>query len=633
MTELENALQSIVMKMGNSSPSDKNPYENEAAKVVTQLQSDILPPTPSASSVTSPEASLENAPVFSLFDNSILSRVEENADSAVAAVSSPIAEKTNHPNPKHDHICKTLLSFFPPPKLQDAFLDGPNLWWQASQAMFPQMLGIDPGLSSIKDFIAELKASNDVQKIAKALLCITLTLQETPPPNANLGLGPSDTIASLRAKCINVIDELIIPDDEIVGTFEGVECLFLRAWYEMNNGRIGKSWILDRRALSFAQLLGLQLRKGFSPTSETANQRRRSVWKALYQSDRYLSLLLGLPYAVSDVNYSAAHDSHPNEQYLLRLANIIGHVIDRNQEPPSSNTLPATVKIEGELSDLSASMPSQWWDIDPEENVGPGQMHSRIVPQLWHHQVRILLHLPFMLKASTDRRYEYNRLAALESSRAMINRYCVFRPARGFGSEVCKVVDFQIFTAAMVLVLNLLTISPSSSARDQQEAKEDEELITTTTEILNRAAQVTDDGVTTQAARALKMFCKTHYEPCPSGQTTAKVVIPYFGTVVFGRGKSFANESYLNSSKIARQQQQQQPSIQLPTPETTTPNSLTQDPAEFNNYLATLPDDFNFGGFPLQQEQGLGMDNGVFANANLDLDQDWSWFWNNTNVP
>lgn len=78
-----------------------------------------------------------------------------------------------------------------------------------------------------------------------------------------------------------------------------------------------------------------------------------------------------------------------------------------------------------------------------------------------------------MLKASQDRRYNYNRTAALESARETSLLYQVFRPALGFQSLICKLVDFQAFTAAMLLVLNVLGSPTSNSQRNKEDDSRD----------------------------------------------------------------------------------------------------------------------------------------------------------------
>ena len=570
--------------------------------------------------------------MLSLFDNSILSRSQDDDGSDTTKTKTPPApEHDRNHQPRIRHIRRALLDSFPSAATLDRVLNVSQAWWEIGLAMFPQIYGAEPG-TGFKEFVAASNASGSVQKMAKALLCIAISLQEAPP-GLELDLGGSTTAVDLAAHYGNMIHDLVISDDEIAGTIDGIECLFLHSKYDINDGRVRRAWLSLRRGLSFSQLLGLHLRSKSSTSSEPAVLRGQSLWTALYQTDRFLSLLLGLPFAVSEIpcplpgsdgaiptdNSSASR----GEQYFLKLACIVGHIIDRNQEPPSNNSLPLTIKIDGEMNELVASMPSEWWVYDATMEDEYDHMYTRLIPQFWHHQARILLHLPFMLMAATDRRYEYNKIAALESAREMIQRYRVIRPAQGFRSAVCKVIDFQIFTAAMVLVLNLMGISQTSSARDLEEAAMDEELVTITHDLLHRASLETQGGVTTQAARALKMFCKARADPCTGGDQTAKLVIPYVGTVAFGPGKSF-NHAYMKCQDAV-----QQPG-QVPTPESL--DDSLQDPSGFNNFLATIPTDLNFGGYQLQQPPDAGMNGEVFANIYSDLDQDWSWFWNNTNM-
>lgn len=182
------------------------------------------------------------------------------------------------------------------------------------------------------------------------------------------------------------------------------------------------------------------------------------------------------------------------------MAHITGDVIDRNLSPSPDGNFMETIKIEASIVDLASSMPPDWWR--PELVVGEDttmQMYERILPQFFHHQVRTLLHLPFMLKASQDRRYEYNRIAALESAREMIARYQVIRPIQGYRSLICKVIDFQVFTAAMILVLNLFGSPASNVKRNEEEDDRDWDLLTSTSEMLQHASQATGNYMSSQS--------------------------------------------------------------------------------------------------------------------------------------
>ena len=647
VTELENALLTIVKRLETN--PDANAEEGAAAQTLTQLRSEILPPTPaSLESGRSLETSLDRAPVYSLFDIAIRSDVEgptEIAMNMTPGLSQYGGVEGTTETAKMDHIRNTLLSLFPSPEQLEAIMDSSHSWWLYWQLAFPEIFGFKEG-QSLNDFVHQCKASGSVQKLSKGLLAVAISLQETScdcDAKYN-GTTAHDYIAHFLA----TIDDLVLSNDDLAGTIDGIECMILQAKHESNNGRVRRSWINFRRAVSFAQLLGLHVRsKATHPTDESI--RRESIWKALYQGDRYISLLLGLPYSVPEIRFTtnignldpgAMYVPTDGNSYLFRLSSVIGHIIDRNQDVSSRNTFTETIKIEGELMDLAGSMPPDWWDIDPKAGIDSSQLYDPFLPQFWHHQSRALLHLPFMLKASKERRYEFNRKAALEAARGMIVIYRIIRPAAGFGSLICKIIDFQAFTAAMILVLNILGLSQPELTVDANETASDRALIVSTTELLQHASQETAGGVATQAARALEIFSTDR-----SFQGVTKVAIPYFGTVTFGPGKNLKpntqapqshhtttttttttttnnnNHNNCNDTRAA---------LQIPTPSS---QSLSPQQCQWSlEDCATMPSEYNFGPYALPQPLDVGVDGNMFANVDFDIDQDWSWFWNNTEV-
>ena len=633
MTELETALLSISHKLGTT-PSAVEP-EDSAVQAPQQARSGLLLSKPVASTDSDPETLLKHAPVLSLFDNAILSRQPNeitNGDSYDRTLLKPNA---NISNPKLENARQNLLSLFPPQRRLEAILSGSHSWWSGLQDLYPQILGYGSFCDPIR-FVADLRSSESVQKITKALLCLFVILQEV---HADLYTSTDTAITGgQKRQALGIIDEMVLNDDEIAGTLDGIECLYLRAKYEIDDGHIHKAWLIFRRGISFAQLSGFH--KGLSdPANETSQSiRRNSLWKAFYAGDRFLSLTLGLPYGPSEIHSNIGRDSEAcakgihaqdtREHYFYRLSNIMGHIIDRNQQLPSNNMLMLTYKIDAELLELAESMTDDWWKSDFETSTVSNFLYSHLLPQFCHHQARSLLHLPFMLKATTDRRFEYSRNAALESAREMVVRYRVIRPAQGFGSHTCKVIDFQIFTAAMILVLNLLDHYGKAETLDSSEADKDQDLISETTNILHRASVETDGGVATQAARALDIFGKVKEMFWNSGEECSgvtKVVIPYLGTVAFEPGMRLKEQ-------VRKQRSESQAQIQqMPTPSDQSLDDSTPETALTGNPVIepNMPFTFSYG----EGSQGGGVNGDFLANVNLDIDQDWSWFWNNTDIP
>ena len=628
VAELENALLSISRKLDGTAQPDQS-----SMKIHHETRPDCSPLTPASLVNSLPDNCLDNAPVLSLFDNAILSRRQDDSSfsTTIANATSPSTSVNSAGNMELEKARQTLLSLFPSQASLEEILGAANLWWPSWQHTLPETFGTSSAYT-FDQFIADTKPSDSVPTLAKALLCISIGLQEIP-----FGTHfQASTAIDLANLYIGTIEGLVLSDDELAGTLDGIECLILQAKYEANNGRLRKAWITFRRGISFAQLLGCHLRSTQSDQLHEHVLRRQSIWNALYYGDRYLSLLMGLPYCVSEmhIHTTAFNGFYPvraetecvGSDYLFRLARVVGHIIDRNQTTEPTETLTMTVKIDGEMMDLAATMSNDWWALDMPKDEVASRLFHRILPQFWHHQARALLHLPFMLKATTDRRYGYNKIAALESARGMLNLFHIFRPVQGFGSPACKIMDFQAFTAAMILVLNFLGVSSSNPGNEVKEADEDRKLVSTTTSIMHDASVERGGGVATQAARALEMFLKARDHDFLEGQAVCKVAIPYFGTVIIGPGTGFAKESQPRTQAMQRRPQ-------VPTPEEEPPVYPYSDQSTCNVDPSRIPPDFNNGGFPFYQTQSGGTDINALTTATLDLDGDWSWFWDNTEFP
>jgi hypothetical protein len=67
------------------------------------------------------------------------------------------------------------------------------------------------------------------------------------------------------------------------------------------------------------------------------------------------------------------------------------------------------------------------------------------------------------------------------------------------GLDICKVIDFQGFTAAVLLLLGFLGSGHISSAQDLQQQESDWQLIEITTEILRRVTTEEGNSVAIQS--------------------------------------------------------------------------------------------------------------------------------------
>ena len=133
----------------------------------------------------------------------------------------------------------------------------------------------------------------------------------------------------------------------------------------------------------------------------------------------------------------------------------MGHILRRDQDP-NGMTYSVTLKIEEDLEVCQSILSAEWWDSMPSSNTLTDVLCGIIVAKMRFHTIRRLLHLPFLLKAYENEKYQSSRLAVLQSSREMINVYIVLRDEKRPLLKTFKKVDFQVFTAAVKLVVDLL---------------------------------------------------------------------------------------------------------------------------------------------------------------------------------
>lgn len=544
--------------------------------------------------------------------------------------------------------------------------------------MFPEMTEVhDP--KTLSQYVRKCFKSSSLLVLAKALLCFSLYLQQLPASFIRNRLKLPLPADALRHHYACIIEKHILSNDEYVGTLEGLECLVLLTKLDSNDGKPRKTWLASRRGLSFALMMGIHRAPKWkaTPVDPTIGIRRKMVFMGLFQNDRYYSLLLGLPYAVGNnqcdlekiVEGMDSHFKGMDLSLMVGLSRLGGDLIDRNQNPELIS-LEATMKLERDLDVLAAKLPNLS-NITDTSAYSFDELYRHVLSRFFFHNVRSHLHLPFLVNPSNDPRLEFSRHAALDSAREMIKSYRALRTHAVNGFCACKVVDFQVLTAAAMLALsNLGVMHRTDKMRDLFTEEQDWNLIAEVKRLLEEARAEMGPGggsVQDQAARALSLFLEGR-KGCngrpPMEGDSFQIVIPYFGRIsIRPRDKNWCTKEKRGS----------QP--QLPTPisnsASSTPASLpmswqspstgpTQTSASsvsggssggtpndtyiaFNPYNLPMPSGFDeTGGFGNITNDSVATFNedlmqnfpewtgsnewpGVSTDIPLELDNDWNW--------
>jgi hypothetical protein len=365
---------------------------------------------------------------------------------------------------------------------------------------------------------------------------------------------------------------------------------------------------------------------------------------------------------------------------ITKLSNLAGRVIDRNQGV-AEQSFAWALQLDQELEDLWKKFDPAWLDYtellaDADNNAA--ELRERIMGQMVFHQIRVYLHLPFMLKAASNSRFSYSRTACLNGSRDVLRLYQSLRTGTVQPLYECKAIDFIGFTAAVLVQIGLLNFGMNSqSSATPKDIEDDVRLIEVSIDIFRRASSEKGGKVAAQSAQVLeKMMAKfkgTSDVLDENCQGQSEFVIPYFGTISIKRGGQVVKKgppppAYSQYKSPAPSSQLYTPTSEKPstsstlnseffsnpttqslnvTPKTSISSTRTSafnlDPSPFvsydgfynwNNLNAESDSTTGAGGFNSQINDDsmnnfpLPTNNFSWQHMPMDIDQDWSWFLN-----
>lgn len=193
-------------------------------------------------------------------------------------------------------------------------------------------------------------------------------------------------------------------------------------------------------------------------------------------------------FSINDIALWLSAEDH----YNIHLCHIAGLILARNQGS-SLHSFSITQEITKKLDLLAVERPKVWCDAPTAVMNGRTQEavshFERSMCQIWHFELGMLTHLPFMLRASTDRQYHQSRISCLSASRGLIRRWVHIRETQET-NLFSNLTDFQAFTATITLILGLLgSMYTTADAVLLEERYEDMRLVETVVEILERLKQ------------------------------------------------------------------------------------------------------------------------------------------------
>ena len=434
-------------------------------------------------------------------------------------------------------------------------------WWLPWRTIWPPLTESDEKLSLV-DFVHYNLAHENVINVASGLICIAICLQQMRPGADDHDVPFSAPPHELANNLLTVVDQLALANEDNLASLDGLEALVLRAKSYVNaNNQPRKSWLMIRRAISMAQLMDLPRADPGQETAETL--RRQRFMGALFERDRFMSLLMGLPYAVDDnfnekVAKQALHspaDINTQMRALRRMVALVaGKVNDRNSSTLEANESTLSL-VQETLDDAASTLPCDWWNVETHSDVSNDlqSSHEHLSTQLWFYQVQSFLHLPLMLRPASDTRFEQSRQICLSSSRNLLRVYHALRQPH-LAPYSSKCVDFQALIAVVLVLLGLLQQGSQDWHHVDAGCKEDIDLINTTRQVFETCSMEQGGSVARQGVHMIDSLGAF----VAGGERndfirTATLFVPYFGTISVqsGRDGSAAKAASERTNSIA----------------------------------------------------------------------------------
>ena len=562
----------------------------------------------------------DRAPLLSLFDNSVLRHETDTGPDIWDHIESSPVEAGIQRSPPHfekqSRIFMAVKALIPNDDELTHIIQLSLGCWQEWQNRFPDMLGPrisqseDDQITHIRLHIRQCLNSGDVGGTAKILVCMATCYQQhagrLSPGQWSLPIKP----IVLQKRYMAFVESLLASDEGLASTIDGLECMVLQIRFYVDEGQPRKAWLVNRRATGLAYCLGIH--RPARNTNDLQAQRKANLWFDMSYRERHLALVLGLPYSTLDYHFNAKDFTSEEEsglygeRLIAKLSVIAGHIIDRNSDLKSTSLID-TLKIDQELEEARNSMPSGWWEAVAVPSMPAEVVRDMFVAKVMYHNDRKLLHLPYLLKSFTDRRYELSRICALESSREMMKCYLILR--REDALLVCNLLDFQVFTASMVLVLDLCNqYNNNRSGRDLVQEDNDWNLVCSIKEEFNTLAKTAMCPVAVQAGQVLQQFSDARYGCDEITDETYQVTIPYFGKIRIGKANTTTPSSCSRSTTSLTSQQR-------------TPEASNNEGLQFGADTFIPFDNCNF---PISDDSYLEIGTDWASMFDLDLQNDWS---------
>lgn len=367
---------------------------------------------------------------------------------------------------RHDALCSNLLAAWPGQTDIDLICSVPVSTSVLYHGLIctPYSRVLNRTVPAARDMLQLPPPRSHSILVARKLLLLAIFLQGIPR-------GSVKHLGTLAVSYIHLMSRLVeaaslvTSKDDLVDSLEGVECIMIESMYHNNAGNLRRAWITHRRAMVIAQMMGLHWPPSLSRQVKVVDAGARGridpehMWYRLIITDRYLSLILGLPQCSVDSPFDSplVLEECTSMERMERLESIAGGLI-LQRNTCNVHDLSNTQEIDRLLQEAAALMPPKWWLIPKVATIVGNDSKAldetlRFMNQFTHYHLLAQAHLPYLLQPlSGNRQCEYSKSVAVMASREILSRFVAFRSSDSV-TAYCRGIDFLAFIASTMLSL------------------------------------------------------------------------------------------------------------------------------------------------------------------------------------
>ncbi|KAJ6113515.1 Fungal specific transcription factor [Penicillium sp. IBT 18751x] len=472
--------------------------------------------------LSSKEPPVENSPLMLLFKGASLLDRENGPESLTPP---PLSASTSSGLLQ---LRDCLVSLLPSTQDLDHILEATEKYWPIWPPYYygePETADVlGPGKRQLARQLVLNVAASSVEPglIARSALWVALCVQQTPRSvlsTVNLAYTQHDLVDMY----IRLAKSLLELDAERGGTIDGIESMNMLYKLYINMGRPRNAWYWCRQAITMAVSCGLPGK------ADALDMRTTYAWSTAWQMERFMALMLGLPTSVS-ANHPGTSSNSPSAPSISRImwstALICEKAINRDQAPYTAVNYATTVQIDQVLEEAYGLFSDEHW-MPLAPNMPFYDCWNQQAIKIIFFTTLKLVHMPYMLKSVGESKFLHSWDRAMEGARGAAKAYSDFKTWPGAGDDLCELMDFQAFSAAMVLIIGHL-ISPARATPLTKE--QDWALVRDVSLCLRRTVAIMDCAVAAQSARILDIIDAARHGAYIADDDYA-VDVPYFGRI------------------------------------------------------------------------------------------------------